>query len=181
MTVHFLSEKSHLVLTTYWWVITYLFFHSISMSSTWRHRFVDFDWFRQLFWPPFALKLLFFKPLSGTRRYINPLMVKPFRLTYLAGGSLNCLPDLLLIVDLQTHHRSTRIQIKGCQNLWNAQDRRSWSCGIWTISAICRNYKKKWWKSAITLSLGNLMTWKAQVRCKEIETTLQYQIFVCCW
>ena len=36
-------------------------------------------------------------------------------------------------------------------------------------------------KSAITLSLGNLMTCKAQVRCKVIETTLQCQIFVCYW
>ena len=33
-------------------------------------------------------------------------------------------------------------------------------------------------KSAITLSLGNVMTSKAHVRCKSIEATLLYQIYV---
>ena len=48
--------------------------------------------------------------------FVNPPMVKPFRLTYLASLNLNhCLSDLLLIVDLWTHPRSTRIQIKNCQ------------------------------------------------------------------
>ena len=51
-------------------------------------------------------------------------------------------------------------------------------CAFWSISTICRNCKKKWWKSAITLSLGNVMTSKAQVRCKSIEATLLYQIIV---
>ena len=36
-------------------------------------------------------------------------------------------------------------------------------------------------KSAITLSLGNVLTSKAQVRCKIMEATLLYQIFVFYW
>ena len=50
------------------------------------------------------------------------------------------------------------------------------SCIFWSISMMCRNCKKKWWKSAITLSLGNVMTSGAQVRCKGIEATLYYCI-----
>ena len=34
--------KFHLVLTRYWRVIAILFFHPISMSSTWRHKFYWF-------------------------------------------------------------------------------------------------------------------------------------------
>ena len=49
MAVHFLSEKFHLVLTSYWWFITNLFFHPINMSSTWRHKLY---WFWLIFWPP---------------------------------------------------------------------------------------------------------------------------------
>ena len=62
------------------------------------------------------------------KRVINPAMVKPYRLTYLAKGggevlpspSLNlnqCFSDLLLIVDLYIHPSSTRTQIKSCQYL----------------------------------------------------------------
>ena len=39
--------KFHLVLTRYWWVITYSFLHPINMSSTWRHKIllilIDFE------------------------------------------------------------------------------------------------------------------------------------------
>ena len=64
MAVHFLSEKFHLVLMTYLWVITYLFF--VIPSTCPAHditNFIDFDWFRQSFWPLFDPKLLIFKPL----------------------------------------------------------------------------------------------------------------------
>ena len=52
--VCFLPEKFHSVLMRYWWVITYLFFHPISMSSTWRHKIYWF-WlistaFSGIFW-----------------------------------------------------------------------------------------------------------------------------------
>ena len=36
-------------------------------------------------------------------------------------------------------------------------------------------------KRPITFLLGNIMTSKAHVRCKSIETTLLYQHFVCYW
>ena len=39
-------------------------------------------------------------------------------------------------------------------------------CAFWSISTICRNCKNRWWKSAITLSLGNVMTSKAQLGVK---------------
>ena len=64
--------------------------------------------------------------ITNASDYNNPPIVKPFWQTYLAkrgeggGGchlSLNfnyCLSDLLLVVDLQTHHSSIRIQINSC-------------------------------------------------------------------
>ena len=58
--------------------------------------------------------------------------------------------------------------------------RGSWSCDVWLISVICRN-RMKIDKSAITPSFFNLMTWKAQVRCKVTKTTLQYLIFFWHW
>ena len=53
--IHFPSEKFHLVLTSCWWVITYLFFHPINMSSTWRHKFYWFWWFFGHFWSEITL------------------------------------------------------------------------------------------------------------------------------
>ena len=60
MAVHFLSEKFHLVLTSYWRIITYLFFsshrHAHHMKSQILLILIDFL-------ATFDLKLLFFKRL----------------------------------------------------------------------------------------------------------------------
>ena len=56
---HFLSEEVWLTLMSNWWVIVY----SSSCPAHDVIDFIDFDWFRQSFWPLFDLKLLFFKPL----------------------------------------------------------------------------------------------------------------------
>ena len=49
---------------------------------------------------------------------------------------------------------------------------------LWWMTDFSNMWKlwENWWKNAMTLSFFNLMTWKAQARCKVIETTLQYQI-----
>ena len=73
MAVHFFSEKFHLVLMRYWRVITFLFFHPINMSSTWRHKFYWFwliltAYFGQfLIWNYSSLNLY----NSGTRKDIK--------------------------------------------------------------------------------------------------------------
>ena len=108
---------------------------------------------------------------------ITHLMVKPFGLTYLVKGgggggerdgvvvtpSLNlnhCLPDLLLIFDLQTNPRSTRVQIKSCQYFLNAHD-KVLKLRCYELFDRFQRYVeivRKVTKSAITLSLGNIMT-----------------------
>ena len=68
-----LPEKFHLVLTRYWRVITFLFFHPVNMSSTWRHKFYWFwlivtAYFGQfLIWNYSSLNLY----NSGTRKDIK--------------------------------------------------------------------------------------------------------------
>ena len=62
---------------------------------------------------------------------------------WLPTPSLNlnhCLSDLLLIVKLQTHPRSTRIQIKSLQYFWNAWDTLCWSCGVMSFLLISAIY-----------------------------------------
>ena len=48
MALNFLPEKFHLVLTRYWWVITYFFFssheHVQHMTSQILLILIDFDW-----------------------------------------------------------------------------------------------------------------------------------------
>ena len=67
------SEKFHLVLTRYWCVITYLFFHPINMSSTWRHKFYWFSLISTAFFGHFLIwNYSSLNPCnSGTRRDIK--------------------------------------------------------------------------------------------------------------
>ena len=125
-----------------------------------------------------------------------PLMVKPFRLTYLAKGggchppsppsleflTIACLTFCLLLTDRPTlglpEYKLKVVNICKMHGTGGLEVVVLYT--FWSISTICRNCKKKWWKSAITFSLANVMTSKAQVRCKRIEATLLYQIYVFC-
>ena len=123
-------------------------------------------------------------------------MVKPFRLAYLAkgggGGSEGgCQPDLeiltiacltfcLLLTDRPTlglpEYKLKVVNI--CKMHETEGLEVVVLCTFCSISTICRNCKKKLRKSAITLSLDNVMTSEAQIRCKSIEATLLYRIYV---
>ena len=119
-------------------------------------------------------------------------MVKPFRLTYLAkggggGGGVEiltnaCLTFFLLLTDRPILGLPEyKLKVANiCKMHGTGGLEVVVLCAFWSISTICLNCKKKWWKSAITLSLGNVMTSKAQFRCKSKEATLLYQIFVFC-
>ena len=61
--MYFLSEEFWLILMSNWWAIVYLFFIPSICPAHDVINFIDFDWFRQSFWPLFDLKLLIFKPL----------------------------------------------------------------------------------------------------------------------
>ena len=115
-------------------------------------------------------------------------MVKPFRRK---GGGVGCHPPLeiltiafltfcLLLTDRPTlgvpEHKLKVVNI--CKMHGTGGLEVVVLCTFWLISMKSWNCKKKWWKSAITLSLGNVMTSEAQVRCKSMGATLLYQIYV---
>ena len=71
--------------------------------------------------------------------------------------------------------------VNSCEMHWTGVIKVLVLCSFWAISEICRNSEKKWWKTAITFLLGNIVTSETQVRCKVRKTTLLYQNFVCYW
>ena len=104
-------------------------------------------------------------------------MVKPFRLTYLAGGEggvVATLPSLILaIACLTVCLLLTYRPILGLPeyklNFVNICEMHGTGGHEVVVFDWFQRYVKivkNWWKSAITLLFFNLMTWKAQVRLK---------------
>ena len=119
-------------------------------------------------------------------------MVNTFRLTYLArgGGGVcypsssnlnNCLSDLALLC--LTYSPILGLPEYKVKVFNICEMHRTGGREVVVFDQFQRYVEivRKSRKSAITLSFFNLITGKAQVRCKVTETTRQYQTFVCHW
>ena len=107
------------------------------------------------------------KGMKINEQFFNPPIVKPFRLTYLARGGCHHPLEILTIACLTF-----------CLLL---TDRPTLGLPEYKLEVvnICKMHRTGGLE-VITLSLGNGMTYKTQVRCKVIEATLLCQFFVFC-